>query len=953
MSSSEEERESDKIGQLLNSLLQCSPDKISAWVDAHQSHLNLHFLQTLKDSYAITSYILAEPNKAERATRYGLLIAEQMVDEQLALPLARWARGMYEMFHAPEKAIDLFQQAQVVYQAVGNELVVAFLNVNLVGVLTECGRFAEAEIAYQAAHPELLKLVDVKPIYLLWLEQNYGWLLYSQGRYTDALIVLDRVLHLAQQYNFSANINGIQVNRHLALGMLGRLAEVESGFLEERATAFANKQMLTVARIDMNLGDLYTSQGRVAAALQYFQKAKEAFATLDNEMEVGSVLFRQAALLSRIGVCRAAIRYYAQALPIFSQREMLPQMGELLVSYAIAQRREGEYRRAASILGRAEQIWQQLANRLWQAIVIIEQIALAFDQKDYPAAQQLIQCMPELRGALRIEAELSLYQADLWRIAATDTHTINAAHQAYTAALDYATKHGERWIERRALFGLGKLWLATDLVRASNFFEQAAAIDTAMRQTLTVEELKASFHEQANDLFNDLICQAIEENHAAKALHYVWRAKASALLDLFYAIQSEALLPPTTKAAIEQTRQQIATLRWQLATQADPMQPTLEQNSTQIAGFEQQLLDLRRQRNDAKTRQHAAFALEATTNPLTLIAKMEGELLLEYVRCGDDIWGIIANKTGHCKGMCLIDVETVTDIHARLQLRFGNVIAQPSERRQQWNQHWVSESLPLLRQCYQSLVAPLFAMMPGAEVATKILIAPCDPLFLLPFAAFWNGQKFWAEICIIELIPSGALLGTPIPDVTECSAPIVIAASTGNMTAVRTEANCITDVLPTTLTFIDRPALPFLLSLKTPPKILHIAAHSLLRADAPLFTGLQLSGEVLTVEQSYELPLHGTELVTLAGCTTASGQESESALLAFQNAFLLAGVQRVLTTLWPIADDATVLWMEHFYDCLADKMTIPQALQNTQLYCLAEPALCHPAIWAPFVLTRR
>ena len=75
MSSSEEERESDKIGQLLNSLLQCSPDKISVWIDAHQPHLNLLFLQTLKDSYAITSYILAEPNKAERATRYGLLIA--------------------------------------------------------------------------------------------------------------------------------------------------------------------------------------------------------------------------------------------------------------------------------------------------------------------------------------------------------------------------------------------------------------------------------------------------------------------------------------------------------------------------------------------------------------------------------------------------------------------------------------------------------------------------------------------------------------------------------------------------------------------------------------------------------------------------------------------------------------------------------------------------------------
>jgi CHAT domain-containing protein len=141
--------------------------------------------------------------------------------------------------------------------------------------------------------------------------------------------------------------------------------------------------------------------------------------------------------------------------------------------------------------------------------------------------------------------------------------------------------------------------------------------------------------------------------------------------------------------------------------------------------------------------------------------------------------------------------------------------------------------------------------------------------------------------------------------------------------------------------------------LSAPPKIVHIAAHSLQRADAPLFTALQLAGEVLTVEQSYELPLTGTELVTLSGCTTASGQESESALLAFQSAFLLAGAQRVLTTLWPIADDAATSWMTFFYRALADGLPVPQAIQQTQQQCLADPALCHPALWAPFTSTRR
>ena len=158
--------------------------------------------------------------------------------------------------------------------------------------------------------------------------------------------------------------------------------------------------------------------------------------------------------------------------------------------------------------------------------------------------------------------------------------------------------------------------------------------------------------------------------------------------------------------------------------------------------------------------------------------------------------------------------------------------------------------------------------------------------------------------------------------------------------------------MPASIAFVDTPVLDHLRSLSVPPKVLHIAAHSLQRADAPLFTALQLAGEVLTVEQCYELPLAGTELVTLSGCTTAGGQESESALLAFQTAFLLAGAHRVLTTLWPIADDASTTWMTFFYRALARGLTVPQAIQHTQQQCLADPALCHPALWAPFAVTR-
>jgi CHAT domain-containing protein len=915
--------------------------------------LDLAFLQSLKDTYAVTAYILAEPVTAERATRYGLIIAEQMGDEALALPLARWARGLWAMFHAPEEAVTLFQQAQLVYRAVGDTLSVARLNANLVGVLTECGRFAEAEIAYQAARPEFSRYLDGNPLYLVRLEQNYGWLLHSAGRFSEALVVHDRALDLARQYQLVTSIAEVHVNRNLTLGMVGRLTEVEINFLQERIAAAEHKQLVTVARIDMNLGDLYTWQGRVAAALQRFQMAEQTFTSLDNEMEVASVLFRQAALLSRIGARRAAIRHYAQALPRFTQRQMLPQVGELLVGYALARRQEGEYRQALALLKQAEEVWETLQNPLWQALVVLERMALAIEQEEYGTADQLRQQMPLPTNSLRLQAEFQLLQADLWRLTVQNEGDLNRATQAYETAYAYATTHGERWIERRARVGLGKRWLTDDPVRAVTFFEEAATIDAAIRQTLTVEELKASFHEQANDLFDGLIRLAIANQQEQQALAYSWRAKAGALLDLLYALHEQSTLPATSQAAIEQTRQQIATLRWQQAISADPALPQALQNqhTAQIAALEQQLLDLRRRRNDTYKTTTISSSLTEQCDPGLILPRMEADLLLEYVRCGDELWGIVADRHGVCKGVCLGDVEAIVDLNARLQLRFGNVVAQPAERRRQWNQRWLGECLPLLAHCYEQLVTPLFTQL--ATATTSILIAPCDPLFLFPFAAFWDGHRFWGERTRIELIPSGALLGVTPPRSPNHSPPLIIAAATGAMTAVRAEAKAVAEALPTSITLIDSPALGYLRSLSAPPKIVHIAAHTLQRADAPLFTALQLAGEVLTVEQGYELPLTGTELVTLSGCTTASGQESESALLAFQSAFLLAGAQRVLTTLWPIADDAATTWMTFFYRALADGLLVPQAIQQTQQQCLADPALCHPALWAPFTSTRR
>jgi CHAT domain-containing protein len=141
----------------------------------------------------------------------------------------------------------------------------------------------------------------------------------------------------------------------------------------------------------------------------------------------------------------------------------------------------------------------------------------------------------------------------------------------------------------------------------------------------------------------------------------------------------------------------------------------------------------------------------------------------------------------------------------------------------------------------------------------------------------------------------------------------------------------------------------------------------------PLFSRLLLAPTStddgnLTVREIFELGLR-TSLVTLSACETgqsfsASGTDLvEEDRIGLIEAFLHAGSNSVLATLWPISDQPTTEFMKRFYFQLREKETSADALAITQKAVLrseaAVPAsaqnlksipLSHPRYWAPFIL---
>ncbi|MEN6643102.1 MAG: CHAT domain-containing protein, partial [Armatimonadia bacterium] len=140
--------------------------------------------------------------------------------------------------------------------------------------------------------------------------------------------------------------------------------------------------------------------------------------------------------------------------------------------------------------------------------------------------------------------------------------------------------------------------------------------------------------------------------------------------------------------------------------------------------------------------------------------------------------------------------------------------------------------------------------------------------------------------------------------------------------------------------------------------LLHIATHGYADPDVPEFSGLLLAGEgekqydTLTALDIYMWPLKA-RLVTLSACQTALGKTVEGeGMMGLTRAFIYAGAQDVLCTLWPVADESTKALMTAFYENLAQGQAVEEALRGAQTELAAKAETRHPFFWAGFVAVR-
>ena len=281
----------------------------------------------------------------------------------------------------------------------------------------------------------------------------------------------------------------------------------------------------------------------------------------------------------------------------------------------------------------------------------------------------------------------------------------------------------------------------------------------------------------------------------------------------------------------------------------------------------------------------------------------------------------------------------------------------------------------------QTLFHALLSLMPEYRSKHSIIVVPDGGLHLLPFSALMDQGLYTIRTHAFSTAPSATVfyilrnrdratvaaqrsyLGVAawIQPAEQPRSPVLRAMEGLERTQLqplpesRAEVEAIAHLLPAPSTVLlganatesNFKSLPL-----AEYRVVHLALHGYADLEYPDRSALVFAPQdkptddgLLQVREIRRLHLNA-RLVTLSACDTGIGPVGEAGVANLTNAFIEAGADTVVSTLWELEDQPTIQLMTEFYTRLAQHQNIGQALRGAQLQFL-EAGLA-PYYWASF-----
>ncbi len=922
----------------------------------------------LRDHHACTARELAyalkdicyeaftvEPARSVQAAAALKKLAE-FNDEEEINALAEWVGGIAAIIEGRmEIALSSLNAAAARFLSLGQEHTAATTQVSKLIALAMLGRYDEAIECGRRVREIFLSHDDL--LSAGRIENNLGNLLFRRERYHEAeemqSAARQRFLALKVDQKQLAIINNCLANTH---AVLHRFKSAEDLYEQALQQAEAAALPVTLAEIEGNIGNFALLQGRYDRALDYLERSRRRYASL--EMPHQSTVAEQeiADAYLELNLVTEAAEIYQRVIPKFAALGMRAEQARALALSGRASLLLGRTTDARAFLLSAQQLYEAEGNHVGTAMVALSQAQLDYQDANYVLAAQTVTA-----------AEPHLIQSGSWRRLLTARWLrgeaeraggeLESAQKTLEQTLTEAQQNEQSQVAERCYTSLGLLAVSTGRTRqAEEAFKEALELTEELRAPLPGEEFRSAFLADKLTPYKELVrlCLNSETERTTEAFAYVERARARSLVETMGS-GSRPQASPRDAFEAELLRE-LETLRQELNYFYNQInRPALNRpaHHEELATANRELRE--REKKISEIMRQLQHRAQLTFDPVAAfdLVSLQSDLgnhtvLVEYTTIDDELLAFVISGDAI---EVMRDLGSEKEITSEVeQLRFQiDSLRHGSKRLRQHLPELTKRAQRHLGDLYDRLIRPIADRL-GQR---RLVIVPHRALHYLPFQALHDGRKYLIEGHEVLYAPSAVILQDCLRrERGPLNKALLFGVADELIPRVREEVKALSPLFADSTVLLDEEATMGALRSEAPgADVVHLACHGQFRPDSPLFSSLKLGDGWLTVRDAYSLRLN-CELVTLSACETGVSEVAPgNELLGLARGFFAAGSPALLLSLWSVDDDATEQLMTKFYLELRASGSPAKALRAAQLQLFQTQP--HPFFWSPFILMGR
>jgi CHAT domain-containing protein len=925
-------------------------------VGSRIKYLNRHGLLsplTVKElAEAVSRMVRTDLSKAHRLAAVAVTVANRLGDSESrgyaarAMGNALWFQGRNA------QAAQHHSRATRLFEHAGNRIEAGRTLSSSIQPLILLGEYERALQAAKRAR-KIFTAVGAE-VRLARLDINVGNVFHRQDRFRQALACYEKAYSRLLPAQDSEGIIAALHNAAVCLIALNEFEEALSTYRLARKYARQKRMPLAVAQAEYNISYLHYLRGRYGRAIEMLRAARTFSEKAGDAYHAALCRLDLSEIYLELNLNQEAAELAQEAYRGFQELGMGYEAAKALCSSAIAFVQQGRAEPALDVFAQARRLFVKEKNAVWPSLIELYRACACLRENRIDKARR--HCLAALKF---FRSSPLLNRAALCRLllarCSLAARRIGNARRECQAALRGLSRKSVPLLLYEGHLVMGQIEEAAgNIHQARRQYHLAKGLLNTLRSRVYGEELKISFMSNRLEVFEHLveICLAQESTQLAQeeAWTYVEEAKSRNLLEIIARQADRGAHPGHPKNGMRKVYDLREQLNWyyrRIEAEQLGREPATEKRLHSLRKLadqsEQHFLKALREASTARAHNGAGTPQMVS---LTTLRETLGEraALVEYFRVGDRILATVITDDS-LQITPVGDNKSVREALGLLQFQLSKFRLAESYVRQ-FERQLLEAITAHLFELYQVLVAPIRDQLKQRH----LIVVPHELLHNVPFHGLFDGAQYLIDAFTVSYAPSASIyVQCCRKRIKPTGGALILGVPDSRTPSICQEIEAVSRAFPDAKVFLGPKASAKVLREKgAGSRLIHLATHASFRQERPVLSGIHTGDRFLNVYDLYRMRLPA-EQITLSGCSTgvnviAPGDEP----IGLMRGLLAAGARSLLLSLWDVNDDSTTNFMKAFYGNLDQTVDRATALQRAMWEVRTEHP--HPYYWAPFIL---